>query len=130
MSSEVGDWWSVSDISHKVQENQRYVRLGTKPVACGEKLQQLVSWELGSMVGGSQYCWLEKGFEQQSLLLPSNTNSEAEDGLQHPPMLLIMVHHSLSALLLQEHPWVALTSPNASLCPGCSDMDLVALSGI
>lgn len=39
-NSQVGDWWSLPDASHKVQENQRYVLVGINPDASGEKLQQ------------------------------------------------------------------------------------------
>lgn len=34
------DWWSLPDASHKVQQNQRNVLVGTNPDASGEKLQQ------------------------------------------------------------------------------------------
>lgn len=39
-NSQEGDWWSLPDANHEIQENQRYVLIGINPDAPGEKLQQ------------------------------------------------------------------------------------------
>jgi len=112
----------VSDASRKVQENQRYVMGGINPNACGEKLQQLASWESNS-VAGSAGC--TRAFPRSpscSQVTPSVRQKTVFSTLESFWTWLITASVMFpNVLLLQEHLWVPPASSNANLDPRYSD---------
>lgn len=112
----------MSDASHKAQENQRYVMVGRNPVACGKKLQQLVSWELNSVVGSAGWGRALHRSPSCSQVTSSVRQAMVFSTLRSFWTWLITASVIFpGALLLQEHLWIPLTSSNADPHPSRSD---------
>lgn len=112
----------MSDASHKAQENQRYVMVGRNPVACGKKLQQLVSWELNSVVGSAVWRRALHRSPSCSQVTSSVRQRMVFSTLQSFWTWLITASVIFpGALFLQEHLWIPLTSSNADPHPSRSD---------